>query len=176
MAIVYLVGGRASGKTTIGRKLAELAGAAFADLDERLCADMGMSVAEIVAAHGWSGFRDHECRILRDASEAFGQGNGNAVLACGGGIVERDENIKLMREKGIVIWLAPALAVQAARLAANPLAEQRPSLTGRDILDEMAEIMKKRGPLYAKAAYKRIDSAKPVEDVCREILMAIAKA
>lgn len=175
MAIVYLIGGRASGKTTIGRKLAEMTGAAFADLDETLCSDLGMSVAEIVAAEGWDGFRDHECRILQKASRAFDCGEKNAVLACGGGIVEREENIGLMRELGLVIWLAPDLAVQAARLAADPLAAQRPSLTGADILSELEGIMAKRGPLYAKAAHKRVDSARDVEDVCQEIIKAMNK-
>lgn len=175
MAIIYLVGGRASGKTTIGLELAKRLRFSFADLDRLLCEDMGMSVAEIVEAHGWDGFREHESRILAMATEKYGHEGQNAVLACGGGIVERDVNIDLMRGHGYVIWLAPEVVVQAARLGANPLSGQRPSLTGKDILAELAEIMERRAPLYARASHARIDSEAPIEAVCNEIMRSYDK-
>lgn len=175
MAIIYLVGGRASGKTTIGRELASSKGFLFADLDQILCEDMDMSVAEIVDAHGWDGFREQESRILALATEKYGKGAQSAVLACGGGIVERDANIEFMREHGSVIWLVPDVEVQAARLGANPLAAQRPSLTGQNILVELAEIMARRAPLYEKAAHARIDSSASVEAVCSEIMRVYDK-
>lgn len=165
MRRIYLIGGRASGKTTIGRELARRAKLGFIDLDELLCDDMGKSVAEIVALCGWDGFRDNESRILRMA------GDGNyGVIACGGGIVERAENLDYMRKNGFVAWLCPDISVMAKRLAANPLADQRPSLTGGDILAEIAEVMERRKPLYESASHAKIDSARALPDVCEEIM------
>lgn len=175
MSIIYLVGGRASGKTTIGLELAKRLRFSFVDLDHLLCEDMGMSVAEIVEACGWDGFREHESRILAMVTTSYGNEEQNVVLACGGGIVERSANIDLMRGHGSVIWLAPDVAVQAARLGANPLSAQRPSITGRDILAELAEIMERRAPMYGKAAHARVDSAAPVEAVCDEIMRVYDK-
>ncbi|MDE6735392.1 MAG: shikimate kinase II, partial [Desulfovibrio sp.] len=67
MDIVFLVGGRGAGKTTVGRALARELSCGFTDMDDFLCARAGMSVADIVAAEGWEGFRARECAALREA-------------------------------------------------------------------------------------------------------------
>lgn len=170
MGIVYLVGGRGAGKTTLGRALSASRGFDFADLDEELCRDMGMDVATIVSAQGWEGFRAHESRILRKLTQNFLDNANHVALACGGGIVERGENITYMREKGLVVWLDQPLATQIERLEKDARPDQRPSLTGRDMFAELGEIMRRRKPLYAQCAHLRLDSAMDQEQICQRIV------
>lgn len=168
MAIVFLVGCRGAGKTTVGRQLARELSCAFTDMDEFLCARAGMSVADMVAAEGWEGFRARECAALREAvAEASA---GGAVIATGGGIVLDAGNRAFLRDKGRVFWLALTPEAAAARLAASPLAAQRPSLTGKSMLEEVREVMEARAPLYAGAAHHRVDAGLPAEKVCAAIL------
>lgn len=170
MGIVFLVGGRGAGKTTVGKALARELSCAFTDMDDFLCARAGMSVADMVAAEGWEGFRARECAALREAvAEAAALGRG-AVIATGGGIVLDAGNRAFLREKGRVFWLALTPEAAAQRLAASPLTAQRPSLTGRPLLEEVREVMEARAPLYAGAAHHKVDAAQPPEKVCAAIL------
>ncbi len=91
---VALVGYMGSGKTTVGRFLADNLGLEFVDLDRTLAKWAGRSIAEIFAEDGEDHFRDLEHRILRDALE----GSPPCVLACGGGVVVRPENRALLRK------------------------------------------------------------------------------
>lgn len=168
MGIVFLVGGRGAGKTTVGRALARELSCTFTDMDEFLCGRAGMSVADMVAAGGWEGFRARECAALREAvAEAAGSG---AVIATGGGIVLDVGNRAFLREQGRVFWLALTPEAAVERLAANPLAAQRPSLTGKSMLEEVREVMEARAPLYAGAAHHTVDATLPPEKVCAAIL------
>ena len=167
MGIVFLGGGRGAGKTTVGRALARELSCAFTDMDEFLCARAGMSVAEMVAAEGWAGFRARECAALREAVAGAGD---NAVIATGGGIVLDPGNRAFLREKGRVFWLSLAPEAAAGRLAASPLAAQRPSLTGKSLLEEVREVMEARAPLYAEAAHHTVDAAAAPATVCAAIL------
>lgn len=169
MTIIYLVGGRGAGKTTLGRALSASHGFEFADLDEELCKNLGMNVAKIVDARGWDGFRGEEGRVLRELTQKFLAHAGHVVLACGGGVVERRENITFMRKNGLVIWLDPPLATQIERLEKDANPGHRPSLTGNDMLAELEEIMRRRKPLYAECAHLRLDSALEQEKLCQSI-------
>lgn len=174
MGIVFLVGGRGAGKTTVGRALARELGCAFTDMDEFLCGRAGMSVADMVAAEGWAGFRARECAALRDAvAEAPGKG---AVIATGGGIVLDAGNRDFLRQSGTVVWLALTPEAAAERLAASPLGAQRPSLTGKSMLEEVREVMEARAPLYAAAAHHKVDAARPPAMVCAAILGRLGAA
>ena len=163
MAIVYLIGYRATGKTTIGKMLAERLGYRFFDLDTCLCQRQGQSVAEIVAGGGWETFRDLEQQILRDITDEAGK---DAVIATGGGIILAEENRRFMREHGLVIWLTAPPKVLEQRLRADPAGEYRPSLTGEDMIDEIAAVLFERLPLYAACAHHRMDTVACREDVC----------
>ena len=167
MGVIFLVGGRGSGKTTVGRALARARSCAFIDLDACLCERAGMSVAEIVAAEGWDGFRARERAAL---GEALAQAGKDAVIATGGGIVLAKENRELLRSSGLVFWLSvsPELAVE--RLCASPLPEQRPSLTGQDMTAEVRQVLQERAPLYAQCAHHKLDAAKEIDELCRIIL------
>ena len=80
--IIFLVGARAAGKTSVGQKLAEALAYDFVDTDAWLREKQGLTVAEIVASQGWDGFRELESEALREAARVP-----RRVVATGGGMV-----------------------------------------------------------------------------------------
>ena len=97
---VYLVGFMGAGKTTAGRALARRMGALFVDLDARIEAAAGLTVAEIFARHGEGHFREEESRQLA-ATSAFS----DVVVAAGGGTFERETNRATIAELGVSVFL-----------------------------------------------------------------------
>lgn len=173
MLPIYLTGTRASGKTTVGNMLAGLMGCAFIDLDASLCESTGKSVAEIVASHGWAGFRAIESKCLQDATAEVMEKKGG-IISTGGGIVLAKENREHMRTNGTVIWLKASPATMRARLLLNPLNSQRPSLTGKGILEEMEDILKEREPLYRMCAHHELDANGDADGICRMIISILS--
>lgn len=185
MANIYLIGYRATGKTSTGKALAEKAGIPFIDADEELVRIEGRTVAEMVADKGWDYFRDRESDVLNliaGKSKILPVGwalptNSNCgpspsfVVATGGGVILRPENIKVMYETGIVIWLKAGIETIASRMSGDGMtAHQRPSLSGRGVIDEIRDVLEQRLPLYDKAAMMAIDTdGKNPEQVCDEI-------
>lgn len=176
MAVIFLVGGRGAGKTTVGRALARKLGCAFTDMDRFLCERAGMSVADIVAAEGWSGFRARECAALRAAAEMAAHVPEGAVIATGGGIVLDAGNRSFLRANGVVFWLSLPPETAAARLAASPLAAQRPSLTGKSMLEEVREVLAARAPLYAACAHHKMDATASPDEICAAVLRLLPGA
>lgn len=165
MTILYLTGPRACGKTTAGRLLARSLDAPLLDTDAMLQED-GRSVADIVAAEGWEGFRARESAILRRAAEELrASGASVGVVSTGGGMVLAEENRIFMRRTGIVIFLSAPAALLAARLERGALEAQRPSLTGQDVVAEVEQVLKERLPLY-KEAQHIVDASLPAGRVC----------
>jgi shikimate kinase len=152
---LVLIGGRASGKTSVGQALAQALGRPFVDLDEVLVAQAGRTIAAIVAEEGWPGFRGREKALVAHYGRLAGQ-----VLATGGGVVLDPENVTILREHGLVIWLTADPAIMSQRLRQDQgRGEFRPSLTGEDPAAEMARVLAEREPLYRAAAHLVIDTA-----------------
>ena len=92
---IFLVGARASGKTTMGRLLAEKLNYSFIDTDVYLYETTKRTVAEIVEKEGWEGFRKQESQVLIDVTQPC------RVIATGGGMILADQN----RLHIIFIWI-----------------------------------------------------------------------
>lgn len=170
MAAIFLIGARAAGKTTVGRTLAHLLNLPFVDTDQRLLENAGRTVAEIVAAEGWPAFRALESATLRESTLLH---PGGAVVSTGGGVVLATENRRHMRAHGTVFYLAAPAQALAARLARDPLAAQRPSLTGQDISLEISQVLAERQTFYEEAAHHILDATLPPEAVCAAVLRAL---
>lgn len=166
MSILFLVGARASGKTTIGKALAQKLDLPFADTDQHLLASAGRTVDQIVAEEGWPGFRTRESAALRDVADAHRDG---CVVATGGGMVLAEANRQLMRQRGMVVFLDAPVQVLAERLGRNPLSSQRPSLTGRGLVEEISQVLAERRALYEAAAHHVVDASRPLSAICRRI-------
>lgn len=159
----YIIGPRGSGKTTIGRRLADYKACQFIDTDKLIIERAGTSIARIVEQHGWEYFRHLESEVLKSIADP------DAVVSTGGGIILSEENQRVMRDNGTVIYLSAKPEVLAARLAAEPQADQRPSLTGKSILEEIEEVMSQREPLYQATAHYVIDAELPVETIITQL-------
>lgn len=167
---IYLIGARGCGKTTVGQALATALGYAFSDTDRHLQQTTRRTVADIVAEEGWDGFRHRESQSLQAVTAPA------TVIATGGGMVLAAENRKYMREHGQVIYLNAEAGVLAARLEAYPEQEQRPTLTGRPIADEMVEVLAARDALYQEASHFVINAMQHPDGVVEDIIHILALA
>ncbi|MFA5316362.1 MAG: shikimate kinase [Dehalococcoidales bacterium] len=147
---IVLIGMRGSGKTTVGRLLAERLGKRFIEMDEMITGKAGTSIAEIVARHGWPEFRKIEAEITSTVA-----GLDNTVNATGGGVVTSEANIRALRETGKLVWLRASLTTLLERTQHDP---SRPSLTGKPPDEDMAVIFKERLPFYQQAADFTVDT------------------
>lgn len=173
MSIIYLVGARGSGKTSLGAMLEREKGFCFADLDAWIQREAGKNIAEIVGESGWSAFRALESHCLARASGLLGRFP-RAILATGGGAVLSAENRKFMREHGLVFWLNADAETLEKRLAANPKPGQRPSLGGAGLLAEIRQTLLKREKLYALCAHYKLDAALSLPEICEKLLNILA--
>ncbi len=145
---IILIGYRATGKSTVGRLLAEKFGLPFLDLDQYLVRKMGRSIREVVAEKGWEYFRAREKEALLEMA-----GRSPMVLACGGGAVLHEKEFISLKKGALVVWLSAQPETIAKRLAKDSSTrENRPSLTGKDVLEEIKEVLISRLPLYRKFA------------------------
>jgi len=186
---VALIGLRASGKSSVGAALAQLVGADFIDLDERTRAHLGATtVAEAFRAAGERAFREAEAIVLEATLEATlkhvrnGEAPGPSndgrvlVLALGGGTPTDARSraiLETARSRGLlwIVFLDPPLEVLEERLRRDP--GDRPSLTGRGIVEEVPEIAALRRPLYAALAdfaVRESSSATKVAERLAEVL------
>ena len=166
-ANLVLVGPMGSGKSSIGRRLAERFALPFVDADHEIEAQTGATIATIFECEGEAGFRQRERAMLARLLDAEGQ-----VLATGGGAVLDPGNRALMRERGFVVHLHAGIEAQLARLARD---RSRPLLQRDDreqVLRALAEV---RGPLYAEVADLRFDTGiRPCADAASELVALLA--
>lgn len=164
---IFIVGARAAGKTTVGQALAKALECNFVDTDQYMLETSLLTVADVVAKEGWEGFRRRESDALRTVTEA------GKVIATGGGMVLSEANREYMRSHGTVLYLSAPASVLAARLEAHPEASQRPTLTGRPIVEEVSEVLAAREPLYRSAAHHILDATAPLRDVIAQALAVL---
>jgi shikimate kinase len=167
---LVLIGYRATGKTSVGVRLAEVLQRPFVDLDQVLVREAGRPIADIVAQGGWAEFRRLERELVARYRDVRG-----LVLATGGGVVLDPNNVAALRENGIIIWLTADPAVIQARLAQDePRDANRPSLTGGDTIREVEAVAEARAPLYQAAAQISIDTThRSVGQVVKLVLEAL---
>jgi shikimate kinase len=166
---VFLIGARASGKSTVGRLLAEGLNLAFADTDARIRGADGREAREIVAAEGWPAFRAREKAALRECTAP------GTVISSGGGMVLDEENRLFMRANGVVFYLEAPAKLLRERMLADPEPGLRPPLTGRPPADEIEHVLAEREALYLSTAHHRIDAALPPERAAKAIADRILK-
>jgi len=162
---IILTGFMGSGKSSVGRELACRLGWRFVDLDAVIEADAGMSITEIFALEGESGFRLRESCALEQAINA-----GQVVISGGGGLVISAGNRQLMRSRGVVVNLSAAPDVIMNRLAG---CSNRPLLSGDSAAERINRLMAEREHFYRDADIRIDTDNKSVEDVALEIVKVL---
>jgi shikimate kinase len=141
---IVLIGMRGTGKTAVGRTLAEHLGWEFVDVDRLLEEREGVSIPEIVKKHDWEHFRDLETKYTTEVSTKR-----NTVIATGGGVILRPQNIEVLKKSGVIALLHSPLEHLANRVKKD---SHRPSLTGDEPAFELEKIWRERRELYEIAA------------------------
>ena len=142
-ASLALIGFMGTGKTTVGKALAELSGKEFIDTDALIEQRAGMTISEIFQQHGEAHFRAIE-RAVFDALD-FSTGK---IISCGGGAVVNEENRRRLTENAAVIWLWTELHVLLARMDTTT----RPLFHVDDVEAKAKELLTRRIPIYAQTA------------------------
>ena len=97
---IYLIGFMGCGKTSVSIAMNQLYGKNIVEVDDRIIAKEGRSINQIFAESGENYFRDLETEMLKELAD-----EDNIIVSCGGGMVLREENRRLMKENGVIIWL-----------------------------------------------------------------------
>ena len=164
---LVLIGYRAAGKTTVGRRLSAYLRRVFVDSDDMIEKHKGTPIGDIVRCHGWDYFRAIEREIISEVSNYD-----NLIVSAGGGVVIDPENVKVLKRNGLIIWLKADVEVLLERMVRDlRSAIERPSLTGRGTLKEFKEVLVQRGPLYERASEVQVDtSLLDVDGVVNQVL------
>ena len=167
---LVLIGYRGSGKTTVGRRLADRLKMRFVDTDDLIEERQGNPVSDIVKSHGWGHFRKLERNTIEEISK-----EDHLIIAPGGGAVLDTDNVKALRENGFIIWLKADKQTLLKRMNQDPGTNtRRPTLTGKGTSEELKEVMSLREPIYKRVSEIQIDtSTLGVEAVVENILTVL---
>ena len=148
---IVLVGAMGSGKTTVGRRLADEMSQDFFDTDYEVIAKTGVSIDHIFDIEGEEGFRERESKILENLCQMS-----NIILATGGGIVILPKNRKILKNAGLVVYLSSSvdqLLRRTAKSKTRPLLEN-----SNDRRKTIAELVESRDLYYREVASVVIDT------------------
>jgi len=169
--IVILCGFMATGKSTVGRALAEMLGVPFVDTDELVEARAGASIADIFARDGEARFRELEaevCASLALPHDASGADSG-AVIATGGGALMRDETFKRLEKMGTMVLLEASLDEVMRRASAS----RRPMLgvagDAADLRERASQLHDERKPTYHRVNWRVDTTFRRSEEAAFEI-------
>lgn len=163
---VFLVGPMGSGKSAVGRQLAQRLGLEFVDCDEEIEARTGVDIAYIFEKEGEPGFREREAEVLDELTSRRG-----ILVATGGGAVLDPRSRARLRERGRVVYLRTSVDQQLARTRRN---DDRPLLNNPDPRGTLVRLYEQRAPLYDEIAEVVVDTdgrkvRTVVDAICRRL-------
>jgi len=164
--IIYLTGFMAAGKSHLAEQIARAADLTSIDLDREIEIFTGNSIAEIFESRGEAGFRKLESQHLSYISRH----NKDFVMACGGGVMADTDNIMLMQQYGIIVFVDTDLNTIIKRLTSD--STNRPLISGlksEEIKQKVGQLYKQRLPHYRKADIAYNPARESVEDLLYKI-------
>ena len=160
---LVLIGLMGVGKSTVGRRCAEMIGRPFVDTDAVIVDKAGMPLTEAFASVGEARLRDLEQAVVAETVASPEP----LVIACGGCTVVRPDNGNLLRRTGFVVWLRAPTSVLVARVAG----ERGRPLLAADPASDLERLAAARADAYAAAADAVIDAGTgSVDDVAAAVL------
>jgi shikimate kinase len=159
---IILCGFMATGKTSVGKRLAAITHYSFLDLDAVIEEEAGISIPQIFSAQGEPAFRKLESLMVERVAERTG-----CVIATGGGTIVNPQNLEKLKRCGVVIALTADIPTILLRAGAG---DDRPMLQGGDRLERIQSLMEQRASAYAKADVSVDTSALNIDEVAQLIL------
>lgn len=145
-----MIGLMGAGKTTIGRHLAKALGVPFYDSDKAIEENTGVDIPTIFEFEGEEGFRGREQKMIQKLTQLHG-----IVLATGGGAILREENRKLLKENGFIVYLQCSVDRILERTRRDT---QRPLLRTENPKERLRQLFEQRESLYLSCANFKIDT------------------
>ena len=167
MKNIVLIGFMGTGKTCVGKILADMLGWPFCDVDSEVEQAIGMSIAEYFAQAGEATFRDREQEAVERICQRTGQ-----VIATGGGVVLRQKNIDRLKATGVVVCLAASEQAIVARTAADV---RRPLLNRPDRLQVIRNLLSERLPQYRQADVWLDTDGKSATETATELMRRLRR-
>lgn len=143
MKNIVLTGFMGTGKTTIGKELAQMLHMKLVDVDEEIESAQGMTINDIFKTYGEQHFRDIETAMIKKLSQ-----DQNIIISTGGGAVLRDENMAALKEKGTIFCLNASVETILERTGGS---QDRPLLKVENPKKKISELLAYRRPFYEKA-------------------------
>ena len=163
---IILIGYRGTGKSVVGELLALKLNREVISMDEEIVKKAGMSIPQFVEQNGWPKFRDLETEVAKELAL-----RDKIIIDCGGGVIERPENIPALQTNGVVFWLQASVDVIVSRIADGT---ERPALTeGKTFTDEVEEVLDRRTPLYSAAAQHTINTDEMTPEQVADAILVI---
>lgn len=164
---IVLIGYRGTGKTTVGKQLANQLGWKYFSTDDMVEELSKMSIEEFVAKFSWRKFREIEIKVIQQLKNIK-----NTIIDCGGGVVEDEGNMKILKNKSFMVWLdAEILDIKKRLKKGLP----RPLLSGKTVSDDIEHNYPRRKTLYRKYANICVNSSKDsVQTICQTIISQIS--
>jgi 3-dehydroquinate synthase len=159
---IILGGFMATGKSTVGRRLAIVLGYDFLDVDTLIAAEAGMPISQIFATQSEAAFRALETRMVARIA-----GRTGCVVATGGGTIVNPRNLETLKRSGVVIALTADPDTIVARIGPT---EDRPMLWGGDKRERVRQLLEQRADAYARADLIVDATARTIDHVVDHIL------
>jgi shikimate kinase len=158
---VVLCGFMATGKSSVGKRLAEILGYEFLDMDVAIEAEQGIPIPQIFASRGEAAFRALESELVEKLAE-----QNRTVIATGGGTIINPQNLAKLRQCGIIVNLTADIPTILSRTGSG---EDRPMLHAPDRLDRIRTLLEQRAPAYAQADFAVDTSSRTIDEVAQAI-------
>jgi len=157
---IILIGFMGVGKSEVGRSLAARLNMNFIDTDEIIEKTEGMKISQIFEKNEEPYFRDLETEVIKTLEDYD-----NFVISTGGGVILREENVKMLKEIGPLVLLTSKPEIIFQRLKE---AKDRPLLMSGDKMEKIKGILDFRNPIYEKVANFKVDTSNIAPDAAVE--------
>jgi shikimate kinase len=165
---IILCGFMATGKSSVGKKLASMLDYTFLDMDALIESEAGMAIPQIFSSQGEPAFRALEARMVEQLA-----GRSECVIATGGGTVVNPQNLENLKRIGAVITLTADPDAILSRVGPG---DDRPMLAGGDKSERIRALMQQRSEAYGKADIVVDTSSFSIEEVAKHIVSILQQS